>query len=716
MRRRSFLGGAAIVGLTSASAGFGFVTNAFAATTKGKVMSDNPLLQEWKTPFGTPPFSQIKPQHFVPAFDASFKAHKAELAAIANNKAVPTFDNVFTAMEKSGADLTRVSYVFSHLTSANTNEELQKIEGDMSSKLSAHFSSISQDPALFSKVKAIYDKRNSLKLNSDQIRLVETQYKSFVRGGALLSQADKEAIAKIDEQLAQKQVKFDQNVLAGQSTFYVPLTKEEDFAGLNDSQIDAAKAAVKERNIKDALGAITLSRSSFEPFLTNSTRRDLREKVQKGWMSVGSTFGPDNRGLIKEIVDLRTQRAKIMGFKSFAHYELDSKMAKNPENAMATMNAVWTASLATAKKERAMLQDMAQKEGLQGELKSWDWWHYAEKVRKAKYDIDESETKPYFELSNMIKAIHYNAGRLFGLKFVPRKDLPVWHPDVVSYEVFDKAGKSVAIWYGDFYTRPSKQSGAWMSSLRDQQKLIGDVKAIVFNVCNYTKPSKGKPTLLSWDDAETLFHEFGHALHGMLSNVYYPSQSGTNVLRDFVEFPSQIMEHWLPTQEILGRFALHYQTKKPIPQPLVDKILAAKNFNEGWRTSEYMMAAIMDMKMHMIENSAPSDIDAWEKEILDGIGAIPEIVVRYRPGYFKHTFSGGYSAGYYSYIWAAVLETDAFNAFKEAGNVYDVKTAERLKKYIFSSGGTKDPMDLYIAFRGRAPKVDALIEYRGLNG
>ncbi len=715
MRRRSFLGGAAIVGLTSASAGFGFVTNAIAAT-KGKIMSDNPLLQEWKTPFGTPPFAQIKPQHFLPAFEASFKAHKEELAAIANNKAVPTFDNVFTAMEKSGADLTRVSYVFSHLTSSNTNEELQKIEGDISSKLSSHFSSISQDPALFKKVKAIYDKRKSLKLNSDQIRLVETQYKSFVRGGALLSQTDKDAIAKIDSQLAEKQVKFDQNVLAGQSTFYVPLTKEEDFAGLNDSQIDAAKAAVKERNIKDALGAITLSRSSFEPFLTNSTNRDLREKVQKGWMSVGSTFGPDNRGLIKEIIDLRTQRAKIMGFKSFAHYELDSKMAKNPENAMATMNAVWNASLATAKKERAMLQDMAQKEGLQGELKSWDWWHYAEKVRKAKYDIDESETKPYFELSNMIKAIHYNAGRLFGLKFVPRKDLPIWHQDVVSYEVFDKAGKSVAIWYGDFYTRPSKQSGAWMSSLRDQQKLIGDVKAIVFNVCNYTKPSKGKPTLLSWDDAETLFHEFGHALHGMLSNVYYPSQSGTNVLRDFVEFPSQIMEHWLPTQEILGRFALHYETKKPIPQPLVDKILAAKNFNEGWRTSEYMMAAIMDMKMHMIENSAPADIDIWEKEILDGIGAIPEIVVRYRPGYFKHTFSGGYSAGYYSYIWAAVLETDAFNAFKEAGNVYDVKTAARLKKYIFSSGGTKDPMDLYIAFRGRAPKVDALIEYRGLKG
>lgn len=715
MRRRNFLGGIATIGAISIGSGFGLVSNSIADEIKdGKMGNLNPLLQEWKTPFGAPPFEKFKPSDFKPAFEAAMASHKAELQAIATNKALPTFKNVFVEMEKSGADLTKVAYVFFHLTGADTNEELQKIEGEISSMLSAHQSSITQDANLFKKIKSIYTKRNKSGLRFDEIRLVETTYKSFVRGGALLSIEQKAEIAKIDAEMAELQVKFDQNVLEGQSSFYVPLNSEEDFAGLDQAQIDAAKAAAKERKIEGALGAITLSRSSFEPFLTNSTRRDLREKVQKGWMSVGSTFGPDNRPLIKQIVDLRTKRAKIMGFKTFAHYQLDDKMAKTPENAMKTMNAVWKASLATAKKERAMLQSLAQKEGLKGELQSWDWWHYAEKVRKAKYDIDENETKPYFELNNMIKAIHYNAGRLFGLKFVPRNDLPVWHPDVIAYEVFNTAGKSVAVWYGDFYTRASKQSGAWMSSFRDQQKLIGNIKPIVFNVCNYTKPSMGKPTLLSYDDAETLFHEFGHALHGMLSDVKYPSQSGTNVLRDFVEFPSQILEHWLPTKEILGKFALHYETKKPIPAALVKKLMAAKNFNEGWRTSEYMMAAIMDMKMHMISTDAPSDIDKWEDEILTSIGSIPEIIVRYRPGYFKHTFSGGYSAGYYSYIWAAVLETDAFNAFVEAGNVYDAKTAKKLKDNIFASGGTKDPMDLYIAFRGRAPKVDALLKYRGL--
>lgn len=715
MQRRSFLGGIATFGTMSMFTSLGIATNSIASELKDGIMSEiNPLLQEWKTPFGAPPFEKFKPADFLPAFIQAMEKHKAELKAIVENKAAPSFKNVFVEMEKSGADLTKVAYVFFHLTGADTNEELQAIEADISSKLSAHQSAITQDAGLFDKIKIIYNKRKKSNLRFDEIRLVETTYKTFVRGGALLSAEQKKEISKIDEQLAELQVKFDQNVLAGQSSFYLPLTSEADFAGLDQSQIDAAKAAVKERKIENALGAITLSRSSFEPFLTNSTRRDLREKVQKGWMSVGSTFGPDNRPLIKQIVDLRTKRAKIMGFKSFAHFQLDDKMAKSPENAMKTMNAVWKASLATAKKERAMLQALAQKEGLVGELKSWDWWHYAEKVRKAKFDIDENETKPYFELGNMIKAIHYNAKRLFGLNFVPRNDLPIWHPDVVAYEVFNNAGKSVAVWYGDFYTRPSKQSGAWMSSFRDQQKLIGDIKPIVFNVCNYTKPSMGKPTLLSYDDAETLFHEFGHALHGMLSNVKYPSQSGTNVLRDFVEFPSQILEHWLPTKEILGKFALHYETKKPIPNALVKKLLAAKNFNEGWRTSEYMMAAIMDMKMHMISTDAPSDIDKWENEILTSIGSIDEIVVRYRPGYFKHTFSGGYSAGYYSYIWAAVLETDAFNAFVEAGNVYDAKTAKKLKDSIFASGGTKDPMDLYIDFRGRAPKVDALLKYRGL--
>lgn len=711
MRRREVLTGATAFGVVLGGNVI-IGKDAFAASSK----SVNPLLAKWNTPFGAPPFEKFKPSHFLPAIKEAMAKHKSELAAIVANKAKPNFKNVFEAMERSGFDLTNVAYIFYHLTAAHTNPELQKVEETVAPLMSGHTSSIKQDAGLFAKIKAVYDNRANLNLDHAQNRLVETTYKSFVRGGALLDKDQKAKIAEIDAQLAELQVKFDQNVLKGQSTFYVPLKTEADFAGLNPSQIDAAKNAVKDRGIKDAIGAITLSRSSFEPFLTSSTRRDLREQVQKGWMSVGSSFGPDNRPLIKQIVDLRTKRAKIMGFPSFAAYELDDKMAKTPENAMKTMNAVWAASIATAKKERAMLQEIATKQGLEGELKSWDWWHYAEQVRKEKYEIDENEVKPYFELSNMIKAMHYTSNKLFGISFVKRNNLPKWHPDVVAYEVFDANGKSMAIWYGDFYTRPSKQSGAWMSSFRDQQRLTGDVKPIVFNVCNYTKPSKGNPTLLSFDDASTLFHEFGHALHGMLSDVKYPSQSGTNVLRDFVEFPSQIMEHWLPTNEILNQFALHYKTNQPIPKPLVEKLLAAKNFNEGWATSEYMAAAIMDMKMHMIEGEAPTDIDAWEKEILDGIGLIPEIIVRYRPGYFKHTFSGGYSAGYYSYIWAAVLETDAFNAFKEAGNVFDKTTAAKLKKHIFASGGTKDPMDLYIDFRGRAPNVDALIEYRGLKG
>lgn len=712
MRRRNFLKSAAAVAIIGSASGTIIASEAIAAT--GKKMSSNPLLQKWTTPFGVPPFSKFKPSDFMPAFEAAMASHKAELKAIATNKQDATFDNVFGAMERSGTDLTKVASVFFHLTSADTNEALQAIEGPISEKLSAHQSSVTQDPLLFGKIQSVYLRRNALGLNGPQKYLVENTYQSFVRGGALLDADKKKQVADIDAQLAKLQVQFDQNVLKGQSTFYIPLKTEADFAGLNESQIDAAKAAVKERGIKDALGAITLSRSSFEPFLTSSTKRDLREAVQKGWMSVGSTFGPDNRPLISQIVDLRTKRANLMGFKSFAAYQLDDKMAKTPENAMNTMNAVWTASLATAKKERGMLQELASKDGV-GKIASWDWWYYAEKVRQSKYAIDENEVKPYFELTNMIKAIHYHAEHLFGLKFVKNDKIPTWHKDVVAYEVHNiKDGSLQAIWFGDFYARASKQSGAWMSSFRDQQKLTGDVKAVVYNICNYAKPSPGKPSLLSFDDASTLFHEFGHALHGICSDVVYPSQSGTSVKRDFVEFPSQMMEHWLPTPEILGKFARHWKTDEVIPQPLVDKLLAAKNFNEGWTTSEYMMAAIMDMKMHMVEGPAPKDIDAWEKQLLDDMGAIPEIVVRYRPGYFKHTFSGGYSAGYYSYIWAAVLETDGFNAFKEAGNVYDPSTSKRLKDTIFSQGGTKDPMELYIDFRGRAPTVDALLEYRGL--
>lgn len=714
MRRRQFLAGSVTATTLAIIGNANMNPDTANAAPKRRAVAVNPLLQKWNTPFGAPPFSTFTPAHFLPAFTTAMATHKRELAAIANNRAVPTFVNVMEAMEKSGSDLTRVASVFFHLTSAHTNPQLQAVEGDIAGKLSAHSSSINQDANLFAKVKAVYDKRNSLNLDYAQMRLIERSYKGFVRGGALLNANEKKRVAAIDARLAELQVKFDQNVLAGQSGFALPLRNEADFAGLSASQIDAAKNAAKERKI-DAMGVITLSRSSFEPFLTNSTRRDLREKVQKGWMEVGANASNDNRPLIVEILNLRTEKAKILGFNSFAAYQLDDTMAKNPTNAMNMMNKVWAASLATAKRERAALQEVANRDGIEGGIKSWDWWHYAEKVRKEKYDIDENETKPYFELSNMIDAIHYNANRLFGLRFVKRTNLPVWHPDVVAYEVFDSTGKSAAIWYGDFYTRPSKQSGAWMSSFRDQQRLAGNITPIVYNVCNYTKPSPGNPSLLSFDDVSTLFHEFGHALHGMLSDVKYPSQSGTSVLRDFVEFPSQILEHWADAPEILNRFARHYKTNEVLPTDLLNKLIAAGKFNQGWATTEYLSAAILDMQMHMIEGKSPTDIDKWENEILGGLGLIPEIVVRYRPGYFKHTFAGGYAAGYYSYIWAAVLETDAWGAFVETGNVYDPDVSQKLKKEIFASGGTRDPMEAYVRFRGKEPGVEALLLHRGLS-
>jgi peptidyl-dipeptidase Dcp len=690
-------------------------TTAEAAPARRKAAARaNPLLQRWTTPWQTPPFARIRPTDFTPAIEQAMRTHRAEIAAIAAVKAPATFANVMEPLEKAGADLTRVAGVFFNLTAMHTNPALQRIEGPISAKLSAHSSAISQDPGIFARVKAVHDARATMNLTGPQTRLVERTYKGFVRGGALLNPAQKKRVADIDARLSALSVQFGQNVLAGQSGFALPLKTEADLAGLTDSFKAAAAEEARSRKI-DALGVVTLSRSSFEPFLTQSTRRDLREAVQKGWMAVGGTPGAnDNRPLVKEIVDLRRERANIMGFKSFAHFQLDDKMAKTPEAAMEMMMGVWRASLATAKRERAKLQALATAEGLEGGLKSWDWWHYAEKVRKAEFDVDESETKPYFELNNMIAAIHYQATRLFGVTFRKVTNVPVWHPDVVAYEVLDPTGNAMALWYGDFFARPSKQSGAWMNSLRDQQRLIGNVKPVVLNVCNYAKAPAGQANLLSLDDVTTLFHEFGHALHGMLSNVTYPSQSGTSVLRDFVEFPSQLLEHWVTTPEILNRFAKHHATGEIIPPALVAKVIAAKNFNQGWATTEFMSAAIMDMQMHMIEGPAPADIDAWEKELLDGIGNIPEIVVRYRPGYFKHTFEGGYAAGYYSYIWAAVLECDAFQAFVEAGDVFHPQTAAKLKEHIFASGDQRDPMENYIAFRGRAPGVEALLKDRGL--
>jgi peptidyl-dipeptidase Dcp len=708
MERRAFIvGSAAALTMTQ--------TQPAVAATARRAARVNPLMAQWNTTWGAPPFAQIRSTDFTPAIDAGMAKHRAEMAAIGANKTPATFENIIEAMERAGKDLNKATTVFFNLSGMLSTPAIQRLEGPLSAKLSAHSSAISQDAALFARVKALYDNRLAMTMQPAQARLLELTYNGFVRDGALLNAAQKTRIAAIDSELSGLQVKFGQNVLAGQAGYALELKTEADMAGLSDSFKAAASAAAKERKI-NALGIVTLTRSSFEPFLTMSTRQDLREKVQKGWMAVGSEAGAtDNRPLITKIVNLRNERAKILGFKSFAHFQLDNKMAKTPEAAMDMMMGVWRTSVASAKREREKLQALAATEGFVGDLKSWDWWHYAEKVRKAEYDVNEDETKPYFELTNMIDAMMWHSTQLFGITFKKITTAPIWHPEVVTYEVSDSNGNPMALWYGDFFARQSKQSGAWMSSFRDQQRLIGDIKPIVYNVCNYAKAPAGQPNLLSLDDVTTLFHEFGHALHGMLSNVTYPSQSGTNVLRDFVEFPSQLMEHWVLTPQILTRFAKHHATGAIIPQPLVEKVIAAKNFNQGWATSEFMLAAIMDMKMHMIETAVPTNVDAWEKEIIDGLGNIPELVVRYRPGYFKHTFEGGYAAGYYSYIWAAVLECDAFQAFVEAGNVYDPRTSAKLKEFIFASGGQADPMDNYIKFRGKAPGVEALLKDRGLS-
>lgn len=710
MKRRTFF---ATAGASAISAGLPGLAQA--SQPKRARSAPNPLLQTWRTPWGVPPFERIRPSHFPTAIAYAIGAHRREIDRIAANPAAPDFQNVIGALEASGETLQRVAGLFFALTGMHSNPELLAMEGDIAARLTAHRTAINQNTALFARIDALYAKRAELGLGPADARLLDRTWKDFVRGGAKLEGPAKERLAEIDGRLSQVQVAFGQNVLAGQSAFALPLRGERDLAGLPESFRAAAKAEAAERGVA-ADGVVTLSRSSFEPFLTLSTRRDLREAVQKGWMAVGGTPGPhDNRPLIREIVDLRNEKARLLGFPSFAHWRLEDTMAGTPEAAMEMMGRVWESSLAAAKRERDLLQAEARRDGLEGDLQSWDWWLYAERVRKARYDVDEAATKPYFKLDAMVEAIHWHAGALFGLKFAKRTDMPVWHPDVVAYEVSDAAGRPVALWYGDFFARRSKQSGAWMSSFRDQHRIGGrEVLPVVYNVCNYAKAPAGQPTLLSLDDVVTLFHEFGHALHGMLSDVTWPSQSGTNVLRDFVEFPSQLMEHWVLTPDILNRFARHHETGEPLPADLVGKIIAAKNFNQGWATTEYLSAAILDMRMHMEGGPAPADVDGWERRILDGIGLIPEIVVRYRAGYFKHTFEGGYAAGYYSYIWAAVLECDAFQAFAESGNLFDPAVSARLKRDIFASGGTRDPMEAYVAFRGRAPGVDALLRDRGL--
>ncbi|WP_342360305.1 M3 family metallopeptidase [Terrarubrum flagellatum] len=674
--------------------------------------TDNPLLQRWTTSFEAPPFESINTEHFAPAFDAALREHDSEIDAIARNAEPSTFSNTMDALERSGHALDKTASVFFNLTSAHTNEAMQAIERDMAPKLAAHWSAISMRADLFARVDDLFMRRGALGLTTEQMRALEKSHRGFVRSGARLDEAGKKRMAEIVQKLAELGTRFSQNVLKDESSWTLSLKAPDDLAGLSEAQIAAAAQAGNDRG-KPGEHLITLSRSSVEPFLQFSTRRDLREQAFRAWTSRGQNGGEtDNRAIVAEMLALRAERAKLLGFPTFAHFKLDNTMAKIPDAVRDLLEQVWRPGVARARAEEKDLATLASSEGQNIAIEPWDWRYYSEKLRKQLHDLDESETKPYLKLDNVIAAAFDTAAKLFDIRFEERFDLPKYHPDIRFWEVKTSHGQPVGLFIGDYFARPSKRSGAWMSSFRSQEKLAGEIRPIIVNVMNF---AKGDPTLLSVDDARTLFHEFGHGLHGLLSDVTYPSLSGTSVARDFVELPSQLYEHWFMRPEILSRFATHYQTGEPMPQTLINKVIGAKTFNQGFATVEYCSSALVDLAFHLTDGSQPIDPLAFEAAELKRIGMPSAIVMRHRTPHFSHIFSGdGYSAGYYSYLWSEVLDADAFDAFEETGDVFDAEAAERLKQFIYSAGDSRDPAELYKAFRGRMPSIEPLLRKRGL--
>jgi peptidyl-dipeptidase Dcp len=674
-------------------------------------MTDNPLFENWATPFGVPPFDRIKPEHFPAAFDRAMDEELADIAAIAHSPEPPSFADTIEALERGGRLLNTVGDLFHNLNASATNKEIDALARDYAPKLAAHRSKIALDPNLFARIDALYRKRDSLGLATEQRRLLERHHLRFVRAGALLGPAEKTRMAEITTRMATLHTHFGQNVLFDEDEWRLVLD-DSGLDGLPEFAREAAASAAKERGL-DGKYVITLSRSSVEPFLTFSARRDLRESAYRAWTMRGEHHGEhDNAPLITELLALRQEQARLLGYETYAAYRLDDTMAKTPEAAEHLLEQVWIPAKHRAAAERDELAAAANADGLNEPIAPWDWRFYAEKVRAAKYEFDESAVKPYFVLDNMVAALFETAGQLFGLSFAPRPDCPVYHPDVRAYEVRDPSGKAIGVFLHDNFARPGKRSGAWMSSYRDQENLDGEVLPIVVNNNNF---SKGDPTLLSFDDARTLFHEFGHGLHGLLSHVRYRSQSGTSVMRDFVEFPSQILEHWVQAPEVLRKYARHYQTGEPLPEVLIDKLLAARNFNQGFATVEYTACAMLDMELHARTDDKPVDIAQFERDFLARVGMPTEIGLRHRPTHFQHLFDGGgYAAGYYAYMWAEVLEADGYSAFTEAGDVFDKNLSTKLKA-IFTAGDTQDPMALYRGFRGREPEIDALLAQRGLN-
>jgi peptidyl-dipeptidase Dcp len=678
-------------------------------------MTENPFFESWTTPFGMPPFDRIRPEHFRPAFDRGMQDQIAEIAAIAGSSGTPSFADTIEALERSGRLLERVSRVFFNLDASNTNDAIQAIARDYAPQLAQHEIRIALHPALFARIADLHARRASLGLDPDQLRLIERYYLRFVRSGALLNPAQKERMAAISERLASLHTLFGQNVLHDEQDWQLVLD-ETDLDGLPGFAKAAAAQAAAERGMAGRY-ALTLSRSAVEPFLTFSSRRDLRRALWEGWTARGAKGGAsDNAPIIREILALRTEQVRLLGFENFADYRLDDTMAKTSAAAERLLLQVWEPAKAKARDERAELEAVARDEGLNEAIEPWDWRYHAEKVRKTRYDLDEADIKPYFVLDNMVQAAFDTAGRLFGLTFSERDDLTTYHPDVRVWEVRDEFGGHVGLFLHDNFARRGKQSGAWSSRYRDQEDMDEPVAPIVVNNNNFARgdAAGGEPTLLSFDDARTLFHEFGHGLHSLLSRVRYRSQSGTTVRRDFVEFPSQIFEHWASEPETLRTYARHYRTGEPLPEEMLRRLLAARNFNQGFATVEYTAAALLDLDLHRAAATEPFDPARFERDFLDRMEVPKEIGLRHRLPHFQHLFAGGgYAAGYYAYLWAEVLDADGFAAFSEAGDAFDPQLANRLKA-IYSAGDTRDPMELYCAFRGREPAIAALLQQRGL--
>jgi len=705
--------------ITTAAIAFAIITtiDATHATTVDETANGNPLLAKWEGPYeGFPPFDRVQIGLFKPALESAMAEQLVEVDRIAKNAAAPNFENTIVALEHAGSTFNRVSTIYGVWGSTMNGPEFQVVEREMAPRLAAFRDQISQNEALFKRIESVYNSPEKAKLNPEQQRLVWLYYTNFVRSGARLGPDAKARLSQINQELAGLFTKFSQNVLAEENDQFLLLKSEEDLAGLPQSLREAAAAAAATKKQLGA-GIIMNTRSAVDPFLTYSDRRDLREKAWRMFINRGDNGDEhDNNANITQILQLRAERAKLLGYKTHAHWRLENAMAKTPERAMELMEAVWKPAVARVHEEVRDMQALADKQGAKITIEPWDYRYYMEKVRKEKYDLDQNEVKPYLQLEKLREGIFWVAGELFNFNFTPVTNVPVAHPDIRVWEVTDKTTKRhIGLWYFDPYARAGKRSGAWMNAYRSQERVNGEVTTIVSNNANFIKGKPGEPLLISWDDATTMFHEFGHALHGLNSNVTYPSLSGTAVARDYVEFPSQLMEHWLSTPEVLQRFALHYQTGQPIPQTLVDRIKRSATFNQGFATVEYLSAALVDMKLHLA-GDRKIDPKAFERETLAELGMPKEIVMRHRTPQFLHVFgSDGYSAGYYSYLWSDVLTADAFGAFVEGKGPYDKAVAERLRKNIFSIGNTKDPAEAYKAFRGRDPKVDALMKKRGFS-